>query len=46
MSQETEEPRHGTVEGFEEKQRKEQERVPVLSKRKVASHVWIRVLER
>ena len=38
-SQETEEPRHGTVEGFEEKQkqRKEQERVQVLSR---ARQVW------
>ena len=32
MSQETEERRHGTVEGFEEKQRKEQERVQVLTR--------------
>ena len=39
MSQETEEPRHGTVEGFEEKQRKEQERerVQVLSR---VRQVW------
>ena len=32
MSKETEEPRHGTIDGFEEKQRKEQERVQVLSR--------------
>ena len=41
MSQETEEPRHGTVEGFEEKQRMEQvrerERVQVLSR---VRQVW------
>ena len=37
MSQETEEPRHGTVEGFEEKQRKEQGRVQVLSR---VRQVW------
>ena len=37
MSQETEESRHGTVEGFEEKQRKEQERVQVLSR---VRQVW------
>ena len=37
MSQETEEPRHGTVEGFEEKQRKERERLQVLSR---VRQVW------
>ena len=39
MLQETEEPRHGTVEGFEEKQkqRKEQERDQVLSR---VRQVW------
>ena len=40
-SQETEEPRHGTVEGFEEKQRKEQEIVQVLSR---VRKVWSRSL--